>query len=194
MRQEHQNDQPDRADQIAEIYDCPVAEHLPGRHMAARPGHHDQIVSRKELGSANDNDHEPEGKYQSAHDARGGKAQPGIADDDGIVERAQADAATCDHRQHQRRPQRKVGFLYSDFLDGLLDLGRAVSVQIEDRWLRWGCPIRHAAPPVCDRPANADIARIRPGERLSPEPPIYAIRLTNGGPFWISRFPRCFQP
>ena len=42
-------------------------------------------------------------------------------------------AAACDDRQHEGGQQRQIGLLRSDLFDGLLDLGRTVSLQIEDR-------------------------------------------------------------
>jgi hypothetical protein len=88
MRKEDQDDKSDGADQVAEIDDDPVAQHFLRRHISARPSHHDQIVSREEFGSANQNDGQPERKCQPAHHTRRGEAQPRVADDDGIVKRA----------------------------------------------------------------------------------------------------------
>jgi hypothetical protein len=88
MRKEDQDHKSEGTDQVTEIDDDPVAKHFLRRHISTRPGHHDQIVSREEFGSANQNDYQPKRKHHSSHHACRGETQRRVADDDGIVERA----------------------------------------------------------------------------------------------------------
>ena len=159
MRKEDQDNEPERADEVAEPDDGPVAQHRPRRHLSARPRHHDQIVARKQLGAADQDERQSEREHKSADDAHGGEAQRRVAGDDGVVKRTEADAAACHDRQHEGGQKGKVGLLHPDLFDGLLDLGRAVGLQIEDGWLRRGL-----GPPSC---SSLDHRR-----RYPPAPPV----------------------
>src|SRR5262245_24230531 len=101
MRQQHQDDEAEAADQVAAIDDDPVTQHLPRRDFAARPGHHDQVVAGEQLGAPQQPERQSEREYESADYANAPEAQVRIASNDGVIERAEADAAACYHRQHE---------------------------------------------------------------------------------------------
>src|SRR5438093_919656 len=102
MREEDEDNEPKRPNEVAEPDDAPVAQHRPGGNLAAGPGHHDQIVAREKLGSADKDESQAEGENNSADDAYGGEAERGITGYDGIVERAEADATAGHDCQHER--------------------------------------------------------------------------------------------
>ena len=77
MRKEDQDHESKRADQVAEIDDRPVTQHLRVRNISARPGHHDQVVSREQLGSPNQNDASPSENTSPPNDRTAAKLSSG---------------------------------------------------------------------------------------------------------------------
>jgi hypothetical protein len=91
-------------------------------------------------------DGEAERKYYAAQDARDGKTQGGVACNDAIVQRAKADAAAGDEREHKAGQAWQGGFLDAHTLDQRLYFGRALGVEIESQ-LRCGVMLSHVLPP-----------------------------------------------
>jgi hypothetical protein len=60
-----------RPNEIAKAYDHPIAGKSAGRHSAARPCHHDEIVAGEKLGSTYDHENQTDAEDDAREDARG---------------------------------------------------------------------------------------------------------------------------
>src|SRR3990170_3291087 len=110
-RDEHQHHRADRPDEVAGVNDAPIAQQPARRHFATGPGHDDQVVPGKELGSPDDDQHQPDGEDQSgqqAHDAIGNYARGSGGHGRG-EDRAERDESAGQQRQGERRQERRLG-------------------------------------------------------------------------------------
>jgi len=100
------------------------------------------------------------GENETAEDAGGSEAQRRIAGNDGIIDRPKSNPAACHDGQHERDQEGKIGLLHPDLFDGLLDLGGAVGLEVEDGGLladrirhpdsfSWPLPAKRSCPASC---------------------------------------------
>ena len=66
--QEHQQRGSDRADEIADIDDCPCAQHVAQRQLAGGPGHHHQIIAGEQFGAAEHDQDQPETEHDAGQE------------------------------------------------------------------------------------------------------------------------------
>ena len=61
------------ADEVANVDNCPIAEQTPKRDLAARQGHHDQVIAREQFCAGDNHQDQAEAERQSCqqfHDAK----------------------------------------------------------------------------------------------------------------------------
>ena len=56
MREQDPDDEPKASNEVTAVNDEPVAQHLGRGNLAARPGHHDQVVAGEQLGASDQDD------------------------------------------------------------------------------------------------------------------------------------------
>jgi hypothetical protein len=96
-----------------------------------------KLLPMNDSGASNKNERQSERENKSAEHACRGEAERRVTGNDGIVKRAEADAAACHDRQYKGGQKGQIGVFRSDLLDGLLDLGTTVSLRITASMPMW---------------------------------------------------------
>ena len=124
----HHSAVPERAGEVGDVDQRPVAQQLRGRDPALRPGHHDQVVAGEQLGPADHHQHqaEREGDARRACGRPEAEALPVMTSVEYIAPNAmKAPASTPSARVWHRRQRR---LLDPDLLDQTRDLGGRIGV------------------------------------------------------------------
>ena len=99
----HQQSKPSGTNEIRQTDQAPVAQHLNSGDAAIGPGHGQQVVAGKELGSGHNHEQQAKRKHQTAQDRAGRKSQTGVRLDKNKQHRPQPDKGAGQHSQHEQR-------------------------------------------------------------------------------------------
>ena len=150
----HHEHQQQRAHQVADVDDCPVAQHVQPADLLFQRGDHHEGVAGEELRAGDDHQDQADGEHGRAKDARHGKAQAQVCLDVGHEQSAGADEQAGGDGQPEHAARAHLGLGHADGL-GLGDdtrTGGVVGLAGRDVGLGYllfhGIPLSNATGPA----------------------------------------------